>query len=48
MRTDSVRISEEAQEKAKEFIENNLWRRIYSKNPRIYKGKKIFKMLMKL
>lgn len=40
MRTDSVRISEEAQEKAKEFIENTYGKEYLPDSPRIYKGKK--------
>ena len=40
MRTDSVRISEEAQGKAKEFIENAYGKEYLPDSPRIYKGKK--------
>ena len=40
MRTDSVRISEEAQEKTKEFIENTYGKEYLPNSPRIYKGKK--------
>lgn len=40
MRTDSVRISEEAQGKAKEFIENTYGKEYLPGSPRIYKGKK--------
>ena len=41
MRTDSVRISEEAQGKAIDFIEEYLWRRIYSREAKsIIKVKK--------
>jgi DNA topoisomerase-1 len=40
MRTDSVRISEEAQEKAKEFIESTYGKEYLPSAPRIYKGKK--------
>ena len=40
MRTDSVRISEEAQERAKEFIQNTYGEKYVPSSPRIYKGKK--------
>lgn len=40
MRTDSVRISEEAQGKAREFIENLYGKKYLPSAPRIYKGKK--------
>lgn len=40
MRTDSVRISEEAQGKAKEFIESSYGKEYLPDSPRIYKGKK--------
>ena len=40
MRTDSVRISEEAQGKTKEFIENTYGEKYVPSSPRIYKGKK--------
>ncbi len=40
MRTDSVRISEEAQGKAKEFIEANYGKEYYPEKVRTYKGKK--------
>ena len=40
MRTDSVRISEEAQGKAREFIENSYGKEYLPGSPRIYKGKK--------
>ncbi|WP_297425066.1 type I DNA topoisomerase [Clostridium sp.] len=40
MRTDSVRISEEAQERAKEFIESTYGKEYLPSSPRIYKGKK--------
>lgn len=40
MRTDSVRISEEAQGRAKEFIENSYGKEYLPGSPRIYKGKK--------
>lgn len=40
MRTDSVRISEEAQGKAREFIENSYGKEYLPSSPRIYKGKK--------
>lgn len=40
MRTDSVRISDEAQEKAKEFILNTYGNEYVPNEPRIYKGKK--------
>ena len=40
MRTDSVRISEEAQEKAKEFIQESYGKEYLPENTRIYKGKK--------
>lgn len=40
MRTDSVRISEEAQDKTKEFIENTYGKEYSPSSPRIYKGKK--------
>jgi len=40
MRTDSVRISEEAQGNAKDFIENTYGEKYAPSSPRIYKGKK--------
>ena len=40
MRTDSTRISEEAQKNAKEFIDNKYGEKYYPKTPRIFKGKK--------
>lgn len=40
MRTDSVRISEEAQKSAKEFILNNFGEKYVPKTTRSYKGKK--------
>lgn len=40
MRTDSTRISEEAQKNAKEFIENKYGEKYYPETPRIFKGKK--------
>ncbi|ABR33368.1 MULTISPECIES: type I DNA topoisomerase [Clostridium] len=40
MRTDSVRISEEAQESAKEFIEGSYGKEYLPGAPRVYKGKK--------
>lgn len=40
MRTDSVRISKEAQEKAISFINNQYGENYVPKEPRIYKGKK--------
>lgn len=40
MRTDSVRVSEEAQEKAVDFIKQNYGEEYIPKAPRIYKGKK--------
>lgn len=40
MRTDSVRISEEAQGKAKEFIEESFGKEYLPETTRIYKGKK--------
>ena len=40
MRTDSVRISEEAQEKAKEFIQESYGKEYLPESTRIYKGKK--------
>ena len=40
MRTDSVRISEEAQGRAKELIENTYGEKYVPSSPRIYKGKK--------
>ena len=40
MRTDSVRISDEAQNKALEFIENNYGKEYVPSTKRIYKGKK--------
>ncbi|NRT89143.1 type I DNA topoisomerase [Clostridium beijerinckii] len=40
MRTDSVRISEEAQERAKEFIEGTYGKEYLPSAPRVYKGKK--------
>lgn len=40
MRTDSMRISEEAQGKTKEFIENTYGEKYVPSAPRIYKGKK--------
>lgn len=40
MRTDSIRISEEAQKNAKDFIESKFGGEYYPKTPRIFKGKK--------
>ncbi|MFT8347886.1 type I DNA topoisomerase [Clostridium saccharoperbutylacetonicum] len=40
MRTDSVRISEEAQENAKEYIGSTYGKEYLPSSPRIYKGKK--------
>ncbi|AWK51355.1 type I DNA topoisomerase [Clostridium beijerinckii] len=40
MRTDSMRISDEAQAKTKEFIENTYGEKYVPSSPRIYKGKK--------
>lgn len=40
MRTDSVRISKEAQEKALEFIEKEYGKEYLPESPRVYKGKK--------
>lgn len=40
MRTDSMRISEEAQENAKGFIENTYGKEYLPDSPRVYKGKK--------
>lgn len=40
MRTDSVRISSEAQEKALSFIEENFGKEYLPETPRVYKGKK--------
>ena len=40
MRTDSTRISEEAQNNAKEFIENKYGEQYYPETPRIFKSKK--------
>ena len=40
MRTDSVRISTEAQEKALGFIEENYGKKYLPESPRIYRGKK--------
>ena len=40
MRTDSVRISEEAQEKALDFINTNYGKEYIPANPRVYKSKK--------
>ncbi|MBL4934908.1 type I DNA topoisomerase [Clostridium sp. YIM B02515] len=40
MRTDSVRVSEEAQKSAGEFIENNFGSEYKPENPRIFKSKK--------
>lgn len=40
MRTDSVRISDEAQGKAKEFIESVYGKEYLPSSPRVYKGKK--------
>lgn len=40
MRTDSVRISEEAQEKAVDFIKQNYGEEYIPEVPRVYKGKK--------
>ena len=40
MRTDSVRISEEAQNSAREFIENNYGKEYLPTEKRVYKGKK--------
>lgn len=40
MRTDSVRISKEAQDKARQFLENAYGKEYIPENPRNYKGKK--------
>jgi DNA topoisomerase-1 len=40
MRTDSVRISEEAQQKALEYIQNQFGKEYVPESPRIYKSKK--------
>lgn len=40
MRTDSVRISEEAQVRAKEFIQDTYGEKYVPNTPRVYKGKK--------
>jgi DNA topoisomerase-1 len=40
MRTDSTRISDEAQKTAKDFIENKFGQQYYPSTPRIFKGKK--------
>ncbi len=40
MRTDSTRVSDEAQTAAKEFIETNFGKSYYPSTPRVYKGKK--------
>ena len=40
MRTDSTRISDEAQKNAKDFIENKFGKQYYPSTPRIFKGKK--------
>ena len=40
MRTDSVRISDEAQGKALEFVENNYGKNYLPEKPRVYRGKK--------
>lgn len=40
MRTDSVRISQEAQEKTLDFLENTYGKEYLPKSPRVYKGKK--------
>lgn len=40
MRTDSTRISDEAQKSAKEFIENKFGQQYYPNTPRIFKSKK--------
>jgi DNA topoisomerase-1 len=40
MRTDSVRISDEAQNAAKEFIVNTFGKEYYPETPKVYKGKK--------
>lgn len=40
MRTDSVRISQEAQEKTLEFLENTYGKEYLPESPRVYKGKK--------
>jgi DNA topoisomerase-1 len=40
MRTDSVRISEEAQVSAKEFVQNTYGEKYVPNTPRVYKGKK--------
>ena len=40
MRTDSTRISEEAQKNAKDFIESKYGQQYYPSTPRIYKSKK--------
>ena len=48
MRTDSVRISDEAQGKALDFINSNFGKEYIPSKPRVYKSKKIFKMHTKL
>lgn len=40
MRTDSTRISDEAQAGAKEYIETTFGKQYYPETPRVYKGKK--------
>ena len=48
MRTDSVRISDEAQGKAIEFIEENYGKEYLPREQEYIKERKIFRMLMKL
>ncbi len=48
MRTDSVRVSDEAQEASKQYIQNNFGDEYIPDVKRVYKGKKIAKMHMKL
>jgi DNA topoisomerase I len=40
MRTDSVRISDEAQKSAMDFINNNFGKEYFPESPRVYRGKK--------
>ena len=48
MRTDSLRVSQEAQEAAKSFILNRYGSEYYPKSPRVFKTKKVHRMPMRL
>ncbi len=48
MRTDSIRISEEAQKSTLEHIKSNFGGEYIPKTPRVLKERKIYRMPMKL